>query len=53
MCIRDRFLSFEHQGRAGFGLLRGDAVVDLGGQGHADLQAAVAAGALPLSLIHI
>jgi 2-keto-4-pentenoate hydratase/2-oxohepta-3-ene-1,7-dioic acid hydratase in catechol pathway len=43
-----KLLSFEHQGRVGFGLLRGeDDIVDLGGQGHADLRAALAAQALP------
>lgn len=43
-----KFLSFEHQGRPGFGLLRGDThIVDLCGQGYDSLQAAVAAQALP------
>ncbi|OZI60025.1 fumarylacetoacetate hydrolase family protein [Bordetella genomosp. 11] len=43
-----KLLSFEHRGRAGFGLLRGDAdIVDLSGLGHASLRAALAAQALP------
>lgn len=42
-----KLLSFEYQGRAGFGLLRGDAVVDLSQQGYVDLHAVLAAGALP------
>jgi len=43
-----KLLSFEYQGRASFGLLRGDdEIVDLGALGHANLREAIAAGALP------
>ncbi|OWT72779.1 MULTISPECIES: fumarylacetoacetate hydrolase family protein [unclassified Achromobacter] len=43
-----KLLSFEYQGRASYGLLRGDdEIVDLGALGHASLREAIAAGALP------
>lgn len=44
-----KLISYEHQGRAGFGAVVGDGVVDLGaamGQRHADLKAMLAADAL-------
>lgn len=42
-----KFLSFEHQGRTGFGLLRDQSVVDLTPLGYASLRDALDAGALP------
>jgi len=43
-----KWLSYKHHGRIGFGVLRGtDSVVDLSGQGYADLKAALAAQDLP------
>ncbi len=42
-----KLLSFEHRGRTGFGLLRGDGdIVDLAGLGYDSLRAAIAAQAL-------
>lgn len=42
-----KLISFEHQGRERFGLLRGDAdIVDLAGMGYDSLRAAIAAQAL-------
>jgi len=43
-----KWLSYKHHEHVGFGVLRGaDSVVDLSGQGYADLKAALAAQALP------